>query len=120
MPGLVRALRAGKRVSAPGYDAVTRAAGDVLTYEPTGQAVIVLDGVFAGHPSVRKMLDFVVFAIAPDEVIWTRFRSFYRWKGLDEDAIEALWRERCIEEWSAVDRQRDSADFIASSGRTNS
>ena len=32
-----------------------------------------------------------------------RFAAFYRWKGLNEAAIEALWRERAADEWPAVD-----------------
>ena len=116
MPGVIRALRAGKCVHVPGYDAATRGADDALKYEHTGQSVIVLDGVFAGHRSIRDLLDFVVFSAVPPELQRARFLAFYRWKGFDENAIEALWRERAIDEWPAVDAQRDGADVILTSG----
>ena len=112
MPDLVRALRAGKRVRAPGYNAATRGPNRAQTYDPTGKTVIVLDGLFAGHSSIRAMLDFVIFVAAPAELNRVRFFAFYRWKGLHDNAIEDLWRKRSLEEWLAVDRQCGGAHFI--------
>ena len=119
-PDLIKALRAGAAVRAPGYDAATRSAGTAVTYDPAGRSVIVLDGIFAGHRSIRSMLDFTVFAMVPAELQRARFAAFYRWKGLDENAIEALWRERAADEWPAVDAQRDSADFVLMPGANRS
>ena len=116
MPDLVRALRAGKCVRAPGYNAATRGPDCALTYDAAGKSVIVLDGIFAGHSSIRAMLDFVIFAATPPELNRARFFAFYRWKGFDEGAIEAIWRKRSIDEWSAVDAQGAAADFILTSG----
>jgi mannose-1-phosphate guanylyltransferase / phosphomannomutase len=116
MPNLVRALRAGKCVHAPGYDEATRAASHAFTYGAADKSVIILDGVFAGHPSIREMLDFVAFTTVPLQLMQTRFRSFYHWKGFEGDAIETLWQERSADEWSAVDAQRRSADFIITLG----
>lgn len=116
LPDVVRALRAGERVHAPGYEAATRGAGDPVTFDPAGQSVIVLEGIFAGHRTVRNMLDFVVFAGVPSDLQRARFVSFYRWKGFDETAIESLWSERAADEWPAVDAQRESADFVLHPG----
>jgi len=112
MPKLVRSLRMGTSVRAPGYDAATRGAGEPVAYDPAGQSVIVLEGSFAGHRIIRTMLDFAVFIAAPAELQRTRFAAFYRWKGLDDSAIEDLWAERADDEWPAVDAQRENADFI--------
>ena len=116
MPDVVRALRAGKCVRAPGYNAATRGPDSALTYDPVGKSVVVLDGIFAGHPTIRAMLDFVIFAVMPSELNRSRFFAFYRWKGFDENSIEALWFKRSIDEWPAVDAQRDGADFVLTSG----
>ena len=120
MPSVVQALRAGERVRAPGYDAATRGVGPAVTYDPAGQSVIVLEGIFAGHPSLRSMLDFVVFAEVPETLQRARFSAFYRWKGLDQEAIEVLWRERAADEWPAVDAQRGSADYVVIPGTSHS
>jgi mannose-1-phosphate guanylyltransferase / phosphomannomutase len=112
LPDVVRALRASERVHAPGYDAATRSANGGITYDPNGRSAIIIDGIFAGHKTIRKMLDFVVFAAVPAELQWTRFVEFYRWKGLKEDAIELLWNERAADEWPAVDAQSNGADFV--------
>jgi mannose-1-phosphate guanylyltransferase / phosphomannomutase len=116
LPDVIQALRAGASVRAPGYDVATRGAGEPVTYDPAGRSVIVFEGSFAGHRSIRSMLDFVVFVAVPPELQRARFAAFYRWKGLDEPAIEALWRERAADEWPAVDAQRDGADLVVAPG----
>ena len=116
LPDLVRALRSGASVRAPGYDAATRGAGEGVSYDPTDQSVIVLDGCFAGHPDIRSMLNLVVFVTVPAELQRERFMAFYRWKGLDANAIATLWRDRATDEWPVVDPQRHDADFILTQG----
>jgi uridine kinase len=115
LPGVVAALRAGATVNAPGYDPSTRGAGEAVTYDAGGRSVILLDGSFALHPGIRAMLDLGVFVTLPPDVQRERFAVFYRWKGLDQLAIDALWRERAADEWPAVDEQQDGADLILAS-----
>jgi mannose-1-phosphate guanylyltransferase/phosphomannomutase len=112
LPGVVAALRAGKSVSAPGYDAATRGPGEAVTYDASGRSVILLDGSFAAHRGMRAMLDLAVFVAVPPDVQRERFAAFYRWKGLDQPAIDALWSERARDEWPAVDAQQDGADRV--------
>ncbi len=112
LPGVVSALRAGTLIRAPGYDAATRGAGESVTYDASGRSVILLDGSFAVHASLRPMLDLAVFVAAPPDVQRERFAAFYRWTGLDPKAIDALWRERAEEEWPAVDVQQEGADLV--------
>ena len=119
LPGVVAALRAGTTLSAPGYDAVTRGAGDAVTYDARGRSVILLDGSFAVHPSTRAMLDLAVFVALPPELQRERFAAFYRWKGLDQQAIDTLWRERAVDEWPAVDLQQDGADLVLAPAAKN-
>jgi mannose-1-phosphate guanylyltransferase / phosphomannomutase len=112
LPGVVAALRAGTSVSAPGYDAATRGAGAAVAYDASGRSVILLDGSFAAHASLRAMLDLAVFVAVQPHVQRERFAAFYLWKGLDRQAIEALWRERAEDEWPAVDAQQEGADLV--------
>jgi mannose-1-phosphate guanylyltransferase/phosphomannomutase len=114
--GVVKSLRAGESVCAPGYDPVTRGTSQTVTYDPRGHAVIVLEGSFAGHRTIRDIVDFLVFAEVPAELQRARFAAFYRWKGFDESAIDVLWHARSTDEWAAVDAQRDSADSIIRTG----
>jgi histidinol-phosphate phosphatase family protein len=115
LPGVVSALRAGTSIRAPGYDPTTRETGAAVTYDAGGQSVILLDGSFAAHPSLRAMLDVAVFVAVPPELQRERFAAFYRWKGLDQPAIDALWCERAADEWPAVDVQRERADVVLAS-----
>jgi uridine kinase len=99
-------------VSSPGYDVATRGAGEVVNYDASGRPVILLDGSFAAHASVRDLLDLAVFVAAPPDLQRERFAAFYRWKGFDQQAIDALWRERAEDEWPAVDVQQEGADLV--------
>jgi mannose-1-phosphate guanylyltransferase / phosphomannomutase len=112
LPGVIAALRGGMSVNAPGYDAVTRGAGAAVSYDAAGRSVILLDGSFAAHRGIRAMLDLAVFVAVPPDLQRERFAAFYRWKGLDHDAIDALWRERSEDEWPPVDAQQDGADLV--------
>jgi len=108
-------LRARKAVKTSGYDPVSRAAGENVIYDPTKADIIVVDGILAAHASLRPLLDFVVFIEAPPDLLQSRFRAFYRWKGLQSDAIETLWAARVSEEWPVVEAQRDHAHLVISS-----
>jgi hypothetical protein len=83
-----------------------------VTYDAHGRSVIVLDGSFAAHACMRALLDVAIFVAPPPAVQQERFAAFYRWKGLDQQAIDALWRERAAEEWPSVDMQAADADLV--------
>jgi uridine kinase len=106
------ALRQGQTVVAPGYDAVRRLQGKPVTYDPGGQPVIVVDGVFAAHRSVEPMLDLTAFVAVPESIQRSRFAALYRWKGFDDAAMEQLWDVRIADEWAAVDAQREHCNLI--------
>jgi uridine kinase len=112
LPGVVAALRAGTTVSAPGYDTATRGAGETVIYDAMGRSVILLDGSFAAHGNIRSMLDLAVFIAVPRALQRERFAAYYHWKGLDQQAIDQLWRERAKDEWPAVDAQQECADLV--------
>jgi histidinol-phosphate phosphatase family protein len=115
LPAIVAALRRGETVTAPGYDAARRVAGPPATYDPAGKAIIVLDGVFAAHASIRREVDLAAFVDTPEPVQRGRFAALYRWKGLDDAAMQGLWRARIADEWAAVDAQREHCDVIITS-----
>jgi uridine kinase len=116
LPSVVSGLRAGTRIRAPGYDAATRRAGEAVIYDPSERSVVLLDGSFAMHASLRGMLDLAVFVTVAPDAQRERFAAFYRWKGLDQPAIDALWDERAEDEWPAVDVQQESADLVMATG----
>ena len=111
LPAILAALRRGEAVTAPGYDAVKRVQRKPVTYDPIGRSVIVLDGVFAAHPSIRPLVDLAAFIEASETVQRRRFATLYRWKGFDDTAIADLWRARMTDEWSAVDAQRERCNM---------
>ena len=112
LPAIVAALRNGEIITAPGYDSARRVQGNPVTYDPAGRGVIVLDGVFAAHPSIRPQIDLAAFVETPEPVQRGRFEALYRWKGFDDAAMEELWRARIADEWAAVDAQRETCDVI--------
>lgn len=118
LPELIASLRAGRAITAPGYDSARRVTGKTTTYEAAGRDIVILEGVFAAHASVRSMVDLAVFVEAPENLQRARFEALYRWKDFTEAATEELWQARRAEEWPAIDAQRTSADLILSPDTT--
>jgi mannose-1-phosphate guanylyltransferase/phosphomannomutase len=114
LPDLIASLRAGRAVTAPGYDSARRVAGKTITYKAAGRDIIILEGVFAAHAGVRSSIDLAVFVETSEQVQRARFDALYRWKDFTEAATEELWQTRSAEEWPVVDIQRASADLILS------
>ena len=90
-----------------------------MTYDAAGRSIILVDGSFAAHESLRAMLDVAVFVAAPSDLQRERFAAFYRWKGLEQAAIDTLWNERAADEWPAVDVQRTGADLVLASAASH-
>ena len=82
LPAIIAALRAGTSITAPGYDGAKRTQGPPVTYAPAGHRLILVEGVFAAHPSVRPMIDIAAFVDVREGVQRARFDALYRWKGL--------------------------------------
>ena len=112
LPAIIAALRAGTSITAPGYDAAKRTQGPQVTYAPAGHRLILVEGVFAAHRSVRPMIDIAAFVDVREGVQRVRFDALYRWKGFDDAAIEDLWRARIADEWAAIDAQREHSDMV--------
>ena len=111
---LITCLAGGGAVTAPGYDPVTRGAGAGTDYRGADAELIILDGILAGHASVRSLVDVIVYReIAPPTHL-ERLTDFYRWKGLTAGETEAIIASRRSDEWPAVHAQRVAADLVLS------
>jgi len=111
-PSLLAKLLAGEAVAAPVYDSTSLEGTEPVEYRLAGREVLILDGSFACHRSIRPQLDFGVFVDCPESVLHDRFFEFHRWKGDADEDIHRLWRQRRAEEWPLVLRQRESADEL--------
>ncbi|MBY5758151.1 HAD-IIIA family hydrolase [Rhizobium leguminosarum] len=112
-PEIVSMLRQSGQVEAPGYDAASRSQRkDTTTYDARDAEVILLDGIFAGHASIREDVDMAAFVEASQQALLSRFHNFYAWKGLTPTDAEGLWASRIQEEWPKIDLQRTSADIV--------
>ncbi|MEH7839369.1 HAD-IIIA family hydrolase [Rhizobium laguerreae] len=112
-PEIVRMLRQFGQVEAPCYDAASRGQQKGTTiYDARDAEVILLDGIFAGHASIREDVDMAAFVEASQQTLLNRFHNFYAWKGLTPADTEGLWASRIQEEWPRIDLQRTSADIV--------
>ena len=102
----------GAQVTAPGYDPALRDRAAPISYELDEARVLILDGLFTFADSVASKLDLKVFIDISDETIIDRFKEFYRWKGLREEKIETLLKDRMGEEWPTVREQKTYADLV--------
>jgi histidinol-phosphate phosphatase family protein len=116
-PELVTAANNGGELVAPGYHAATSEAAPPVHYDLGGARVVILDGVFACHHSIRDQLNLALYIEAPESVLVSRMQAYYAWKGDSREAIAHLLEMRKKEEWPAVERQRVEADSVVHLGR---
>ncbi|MGO9021957.1 MAG: HAD-IIIA family hydrolase [Syntrophobacteraceae bacterium] len=111
-PLLLEQLLAGKEIVGAGYWEADREASALVRYLFRDERVVLLDGLYACHAGIRNKLDWSVYLETEEEVLQSRFREFYRWKGDDEDTVESLLSERIEEEWPSILKQRQGADKV--------
>jgi histidinol-phosphate phosphatase family protein len=111
-PLLLERLLAGKEIVGGGYSEAEREAYNPVRYLLRDERVVLLDGLYACHAGIRNKLDWSVYLETEEEVLRSRFREFYRWKGDDADTVESLLSERTEEEWPSVLKQRQCADKV--------
>jgi histidinol-phosphate phosphatase family protein len=108
--GLLESLLVGDTLSIAAYDPGRDDAGPEVRYRLEDEGVVLVDGLYACHRSLRERLDLAVMLVADDALLRERFRELYRWKGVDPDTIDALHASRQAEEWPSVDDQRNLVD----------
>ncbi len=111
-PQLFSKVIRGERVEAAGYEQLTRESSGPISYRLNTERVILFDGLYACHASVRKLLDYAVFVDSREDVLAERFRTFYKWKGETDESIASLLSERKKEEWPFVSKQKALCDII--------
>jgi histidinol-phosphate phosphatase family protein len=114
-PSLLADLLSGETVVVLGHESASRDDQEPSGCRLTSHKVLILDGSFACHPSIRPQLDLSVFVDAPESVLHDRFATFYRWQGFPDKDICQSWGKRRMEEWPVVLRQRESADEVVCS-----
>lgn len=100
-------------IGLPAYD--PKGAMDLpeLSLSLPSDGILVLDGTLASHfveTAQRVSLD--VFVEASEEERRDRFIREYQRRGLEEEAIMALYRKRDAEERPLVERQKERADIV--------
>ena len=96
----------------PSYNLSTSSATALENFDPAGAALIVLEGVFSGHHTIRAAIDRLVFVECSDDLLHERFASFYHWKSMLPKNIIQMLQIRAIDEWPQIDLQRKGADII--------
>lgn len=110
----VEQILSGKRISLPGYNAVTRERSlRPVSLSLDNADCLILDGVVALHDDFllgRAALRIVVHS--SPELLRKRFESFYSWKGITSGDINLLWDQRQIDEQRLVEKDFVAADIV--------
>lgn len=102
---LLHKLLVNKKVIVTGYDHLTRDASENISYRLNGESLIILDGLFACHNTLVGKLDYSIYVETAEKTLVSRFYDFYRWKGMDDETISRLLKEREEQEWPSVKKQ---------------
>jgi histidinol-phosphate phosphatase family protein len=112
-PAIYRAAREAGEIVAPGYDPQRRSACSGPRYRFEAADVVLFDGLWAAHESVRSACDHVVFVDQGEGELARRHERYYRWKGFGEEEVVAHWDAVRAREWPLVMPQRDNASHVS-------
>jgi uridine kinase len=75
--------------------------------------VIILDGIIAlSHEFLRNISDYKIFIEIPEEIFYTRFLQYYRWRGKSAEEARALMEKRKSDEYQLIEKESKFADLV--------
>lgn len=103
----------GEIISVPQYDRRTRAHKGHVVYGKGKSELIIVEGVPAlACNSLLPHADLRIFCDINEDLYKERFFARYIWKGLSEEAIESLFKERIEDERPYIDVLKEKADIV--------
>ncbi|OPY89498.1 MAG: D-glycero-beta-D-manno-heptose-1,7-bisphosphate 7-phosphatase [Syntrophaceae bacterium PtaU1.Bin231] len=109
----IERLLAGEAIELSRYDAYRRTAAPGGTFSLDGAHCLIVDGVAAlDVPGLREVASCRLFADIPEARRRERFFAFYRWKDMPEPEIEALYRERLVDEVPCIEASKQHAQIV--------
>ena len=108
------ALREGKPVNAPGYNAYTRGPSCSVNYISSKHSLVLIEGVMACSNPGRAHLDLAIFVDSSKAKISSRQLALLKWKGINGEELVNTLRERIDDEAILIEQQREVVDIIFS------
>lgn len=113
----LRDVMAGKTIKINEYNPVTRGPHTDREVEVSlkNSEFVLLDGVIAlALPYFRNIAHTKIFCSIDQKSHFQRVMEFYRWKGLSNGEIEALYKSRKKDEYDLIEKDREFADIVIS------
>jgi histidinol-phosphate phosphatase family protein len=84
-----------------------------VQYSAKDHQVIILDGIVAlSHEFLRNVSDFRIFLEIPEEIFYSRFIQYYRWRGKSLEEARALMEKRKSDEYQLIEKESKFADLV--------
>jgi histidinol-phosphate phosphatase family protein len=75
--------------------------------------VIILDGIVAlSHEFLRNISDYKIFMEIPEEIFYSRFLRYYRWREKSTEEAWALMEKRKSDEYQLIEKESKFADLV--------
>lgn len=103
----------GDAVKLPGYAHHPSWEAVPVTYQYRDENVILIEGVVAlADEKLRSFADLRLFKQISIHELKNRFIEFYKWKGMDSESIEELYRNRKKGEYDRIESHESFADWV--------
>lgn len=89
-----------------------------ISYEYTGQDIVIIEGVVALSSEVlRNLASLTIYVDIDPKLHHSRIQKLYRWKGKSDDEIEKLYKERLSDEYNLIEKEIKLANLVVNSYR---
>ncbi len=103
----------GKEIEIHRYSPLDRIKMDTKVAYKNNNPLIIIDGIVAlSSEIIRNNSNIKIFCDVNDDLLYRRFKQFYKWKNLHDDDINEIFKQRISEEYTLIRNDRNYADII--------
>jgi len=112
----IQQILAGIKINIRQYSAHPEREPVNIDYQYSGEDLILIEGVVAlSSVVIRNLAQYRIFVDINMKELRKRIQKFYTWRGKNNDEIEELYRQRLVDEYQLIEKERKLADVIVNS-----
>ena len=112
----IQQILAGISVTVNPYSALPERVLSPVSYQYTGEEIIIIEGVVAlSSATILKLAHYKIFMDIESEKHRQRIDNYYTWRRKTIDEIEKLYRQRTEDEYQLIEKERKLADLVVNS-----
>jgi histidinol-phosphate phosphatase family protein len=112
----IQEILAGLRIVVNQYSVHPTQESVSIEYQYSGEEIVIIEGVVAlSSKIIRNLSQHKIFVDINRKEQRKRIEQFYIWRGKDKNEIDTLYRQRTVDEYQLIEKERKLADVVVNS-----